>query len=350
MASGVAYRSPDLGYHSLTIGQFHLLHETLLNLDYTTLNNLRLVNRTARRVVESIPAYSLLRTHALDTLRVMDAAKCSGYFAIGDLFEELCHPWCRTCPDLEFGPLLYLPTLTRSCVKCNIVRREYQPGLVKNICYKYAISDRDINNKAHPLPVIRTIPNVPPFRPRSVADVGQALALAMRIHGSPKAVKRACRSREKADRKAHERAVKKWDRDRDRRATPAPRRPRAPHKRPASLRSGEQADNWRFRATVALPYLDRKMQTVETGVYCRACTYHWEEGTANEWKGGPWVLHPHPPTREARFRAFLEKDIPAHFAVCKNVDRGYDFSERRLDSWGREADGEDFFVFPEDGE
>ncbi|KAL3445538.1 hypothetical protein BJX65DRAFT_309750 [Aspergillus insuetus] len=113
MTSGVAHRCPNLGHHALSLSQFHLhvheptptadlykappskrsrgrpkpigvlkrlpleLHETLLNLDYISLNKLRLVSRTTRGIVESLPAYSLLRTHALDTLRVMDAANCS---------------------------------------------------------------------------------------------------------------------------------------------------------------------------------------------------------------------------------------------------------------------------------
>jgi hypothetical protein len=92
------------------------------------------------------------------------------------------------------------------------------------------------------------------------------------------------------------------------------------------------------------------MQTVETGVYCRACTYHWGEGYADDWRPAATIFHPHPPNREARFRAFLEKDIPAHFAVCKNMNRGYDFAESRLHPLERQADGEDFFVVPEDWE
>ncbi|KAL2789205.1 hypothetical protein BJX66DRAFT_339486 [Aspergillus keveii] len=243
MTSGVAYRCPKLGRHALSLSQFHLhvddpiatanlykappskrsrgrprpvgqlkrlplelLHETLLNLDYISLNNLRLVNRTARGIVESLPAYALLRTHALDTLRVMDAANCSSYIAIGDLFEEFCHPWCRTCPGREFAPLLYLPTMTRSCFKYNTVRDEYQPGLVTGICATYALSRRDMNNKAHPLPVIRTIPNYTPWFPRLIADIGQAEELAVRVHGSLEAAERISRKKEERDRKAYEAA------------------------------------------------------------------------------------------------------------------------------------------------
>ncbi|KAL3472558.1 hypothetical protein BJX99DRAFT_262236 [Aspergillus californicus] len=379
MTSGVAYRCPGLGCHDITpnsfrfyeaklykapasqrsrgkprsIGQLkrlplELLHAVLLDLDCTTLNNFRLVNRTARRSVESLPAYALLRTHALDTLRVMDELKCLSYFAIGDLFAEFCHPWCRTCGEGEFGPLLYLPTLRRSCFKCNLFRSEYQLGQVSDICFAYALSKRDISNKSRPLPIIRRWSENPPFGPISVAGVGQALKLARSIHGRDfKAVQRARKSRRESARKAYELAMDEWYSIKYN-TFPTPRRPRRPRQL-VPLKRGEKADNWRFRATIAFPYFDRKARTVEPGVYCRACTYHWEE-FATDWWRGPLVLHPHPPNREARFRAFLERDIPAHFVVCENVRRGYDFSKRTLEPYSRDGDGGDFFVFPEDWE
>lgn len=95
-----------------------LMRQVLLSLDLTSLGMLRRVNTAARRLIESLPEYSLLRKHASYTLRVMDATKCTSYFQIRWLFRELCHPRCRTCSD--FGPFLYLPTITRSCLKCSI--------------------------------------------------------------------------------------------------------------------------------------------------------------------------------------------------------------------------------------
>ncbi|KAL5335000.1 hypothetical protein BJX70DRAFT_402056 [Aspergillus crustosus] len=387
MTSGVAYRCPGLGSRAITpnlfriheanlykaprskcsrgkprsIGQLRrlpleILHAVFLNLDYTTLNNLRLVNRTARRIIESLPAYALLRNHALETLRAMDELKCSSYFAIGDLFAEFCHPWCRTCGEGEFGALLYLPTLSRSCFKCNLVRGEYQPGLVSDICFAYALSKRDISNKSRPLPIIHRMSYNPPIRPIRIADVEMALELARSIHGSNfEAVQRARKSREKSAYKAYERAMDEWKSIKYD-TVPTPRRPRRPRQRvplrtcdKPDRRSGDLVRSWRSCATIAFPCFDRKTRTVEPGVYCRACTYHWEE-MATDWWVGPLVFDPHPPNREARFRAFRERDIPAHFVVCENVRREYDLSERTLEDWNRDGDGEDFFVFPEDWE
>ncbi|KAL3457190.1 hypothetical protein BJX64DRAFT_269296 [Aspergillus heterothallicus] len=75
----------------------------------------------------------------------------------------------------------------------------------------------------------------------------------------------------------------------------------------------------------------------ETGVYCRACMYRLDSETEANILGVPSNFDPHPPNREARFRAFLERDIPAHFAVCKNVNGEYHFSDTMLDSLHRGA-------------
>ncbi|CEL08931.1 hypothetical protein ASPCAL12076 [Aspergillus calidoustus] len=387
MASGVAYRCPDLRGYALTIRRFYareptptaslykappskrsrgrpkpigllkrlpleLIHAVLLNLNYTSHKQTppRQQNRPPHRRVPP---------------RLLPPPDPHPRYAPGNGCVQM------TCPGREFAPLLYLPTMTRSCFKCNRVRGEYQPRLVTDIYSTYALSWRDMNNKVHPLPVIRTIPIHPPWAPRRIADIGQALELAITIHGSLAAVEHAAREREERNRTAYQAALKEWviwngdgeeeDNTKWRRTrkgkktrspspTPIPRRPRVPHKRFKSLLTGQGADNWRFRATVAFPYFDRKMQTVETGVYCRACTYHWDKGYADDWRPAATSFHPHSPNREARFRAFLEKDIPAHFAVCKNMNRGYDFAESRLHPLERQADGEDFFVFPEDWE
>jgi hypothetical protein len=97
-----------------------ILHLILLDLDLTSMGMLRRVDTTSWHLVESLPAYRLLRKHAPNTLRLMDATGCSSHFPIHWIFTEFCHPWCRTCG--EFGPYLYLPTVSRSCYKCNWLR------------------------------------------------------------------------------------------------------------------------------------------------------------------------------------------------------------------------------------
>ncbi|KAL3463537.1 hypothetical protein BJX64DRAFT_287283 [Aspergillus heterothallicus] len=294
-----------------------ILHSILLDLDLTSLGNFRRVNKTARCAVESVRAYYLFRTHASDTLRVMHATKCLSYFSLGDLFTEFCYPWCRSClaseQKYEFAPYLYLPTLTRSCFKCNTLGDEYQLAEVGDICFHFGLKKRDIN-KAR-LPLVHAIDRAArSHRQRPIADVTLAKALAAKIHGSIEAATDIYHQRLNSH------------------------RPTRPRPDPTST------DDWRLSATVVLPYFDRATQKTETGVYCRACTYHWEEGFANDWRRVETIFHPLPPNREAYFRAFLEGDIPQHFEVCKNVKKRYNFGPSR-DPTARTRE-KDFVVGP----
>ncbi|KAE8419049.1 hypothetical protein BDV36DRAFT_252327 [Aspergillus pseudocaelatus] len=80
-----------------------------------------------------------------------------------------------------------------------------------------------------------------------------------------------------------------------------------------------------MQATVAFPYWDYRTQTLEPGTYCRACTYHWEEGKADDWRRMETIWDLHPPSREAYYRAFSEADLPQHFLNCPAVRVHYDF-------------------------
>lgn len=72
-----------------------ILHSILLNLDLRSIGMLHRVDTLGRQLVESLPAYALLKTHASHTICIIDATKCSSYFPINWLFAEFCHPWCE---------------------------------------------------------------------------------------------------------------------------------------------------------------------------------------------------------------------------------------------------------------
>ncbi|PYH89047.1 hypothetical protein BO71DRAFT_435165 [Aspergillus ellipticus CBS 707.79] len=334
MASGTAYRCLQPGICVLNLYPEQsqetppILHEILLNLDLTSIGMLRRVDTIMRRAVESLPAYSLLRALAPDTLEVIEAVKCSGYFPIRQLFAELCPPWCRTCPD--FGPFLYLPTLTRSCYKCNFLRPEYQLATVGDVCWHFGLTPRDISRSAppdHP----RTRPAAPPT--------------GRRVHGPPEAMQRAHEARIQ---QRYDDYTRRWEQYQQKLFEGGKsHRPwrRIVHE---SLLNNRAADVWRMEATVAFPYWDRQTRILEPGAYCRACTYHWEEWFADDWNPGTvsafWNTHP--PSREAAYRAFLEQDLPAHFRGCAAVKANDDFDTGEDGAYG--WDGPDFVVGPRD--
>jgi hypothetical protein len=86
------------------------------HLDIRSLRSWRGVNSFYRSFVDDLREYSLLNEYSLHTLRVMDYCGVSGRFTIGRLFAEFCRPDCAGCGG--FGPLLFLPTLSRCCSTC----------------------------------------------------------------------------------------------------------------------------------------------------------------------------------------------------------------------------------------
>ncbi|PLB51352.1 hypothetical protein P170DRAFT_436383 [Aspergillus steynii IBT 23096] len=307
-----------------------IINLIIMELDLPSIGMMRRVNTTGRLAVESLPAYSLLKKHASNTLRLMAVTKCAKHFSISWLFSEFCQPWCRSCGD--FGPFLYFPTATRLCYKCNFVEPEYEIAETSLLRFNLAIS----------LKQLRTIPIIHSFdlQPtRRFANITQAKALATEVHGSDKAIATARRAEVRKRWKAYERRVQKWER-----STRNSCKPRGPMF--SELRKYDTDHNRVFfsmRATAIFPYWDRQTRKIEPGVYCRACTYEAEE-LMDYWRYDGSVWDDYPSARwKAYHRAFLEADIPEHFLNCPAVKKNHDFRIRRALGINKRK-GTDFIV------
>ncbi|PWY72266.1 hypothetical protein BO70DRAFT_413863 [Aspergillus heteromorphus CBS 117.55] len=311
-----------------------ILHEILLDLDLISIGTLREVDTIMRRVADSLPPYSLLRSLASDTIHVMEAVECVSYFPVRRLFAEFCHPYCRTCRD--FGPFLYLPTLTRSCYKCNLLRPEYELAPLAEVFFRFGLEAQVLES----LSAIRKI-NPPRYW---LVDLAQAKALGRRIHGNSRATKQVHKARVKLREIDYERPI--WQFERTQSRDIQCKRPwrRLINNSPSTAVA---VGSWRLEATAAFPYWDRKTQTLEPGAYCRACTYQWEQGNINDWRRLGPVGGSYPLSKEAAYRAFLEADLPEHFLHCPAVKANYSFRTGRMGSYG--WDGPDFIVHPKNG-
>ncbi|KAF9882897.1 hypothetical protein FE257_004911 [Aspergillus nanangensis] len=175
-----------------------ILHEILLNLDFPSLGMLRRVDTTRRYWVESLPAYSLLKKHASCALHNMHTKKCLSYFPISWLLAEFRHPWCRTCGD--FGPLLYMATLTRSCYMCNERRPEYELAAVDAVCCHFALTLKDLKST----PIISS----DQYKHRErLTDYSGAKALGRKLHGSHQKMKQACQDNKERREQNHKRRL-----------------------------------------------------------------------------------------------------------------------------------------------
>lgn len=310
-----------------------LLCQVLLSLDLNSLGMLRRVNTTTRSLVESLPEYFLLRKHASYTLRIMDATRCTSYFPIRWIYQELCHPRCRTCSD--FGPFLYLPTITRSCFKCSISRPEYQVAPTSDVMFHFGISRKDLKS----IPIIYPLPG--DWNKQRRVDVAQARALGLRLHGSLKKMNEGFRTRLKKRREKEDLARSKWREDVWRGSER--REPRYRYI-PMNLVDCFQASVWRLMGTTSFPYWDRQKRALEPGIYCRACTYRYEEREGGAYRQcHRWRSQPE--SKKAYNRAFLQADLPKHFLHCPAVKANYDFGDRKgLIKWPFRRSGTDFIV------
>ncbi|OJJ32797.1 hypothetical protein ASPWEDRAFT_593396 [Aspergillus wentii DTO 134E9] len=308
-----------------------ILHQILFELDLLSLGMLRRVNTITRRLVESFPAYHLLRKHASDTLRVMDATKCTSHFPIRWLDEEFCHPWCRKCGD--FGPFIYLPTISRSCFQCSLSHREYRVAAVPNLVFHFGLSETHIKS----LPIIYAL-RAGKKRRRRFVDVTQAKDLGKRVHGGLENMRESFQERLKAYDKKYELELEKYQK----RAGDRAGRPRLCQ--PSYLRrvSKYMSKYWRLKATTSFPYWNRQTSTLEPGAYCRACTYRWEEEEEEEEDGS--VLDSQPQIKKDYDRAFLEADLPQHFLHCPAVKENYNFQKKKRWCDHHKRAGTDFIV------
>ncbi|PYI16789.1 hypothetical protein BO99DRAFT_464678 [Aspergillus violaceofuscus CBS 115571] len=278
-----------------------IIRMIFLDLDMLTLSHLRSVNKTTKQIIDSLPEYHLLHTHAADTLRLLDVTQCTHHFSVGQLYWELRHPQCRTCGD--FGPFLFIPTCTRSCFACNRTHSQYRMAPIKVVFSWYGLS---LDNDWHRLPLVHTLDCTRwTQHERMLVSIAQAKALHLQL-AAPQA-----RRSHTGDRRN---SSNTW--------TPSPTR-----------YSEYWGSRWRLSATVAFPYYDPVARSVETGVYCLGCVKYWENtksttqkdpvsGTPTTWEdyNEAWGTTLTPGSRDLD-RAFLVQDLPAHFRDCPDVSR-----------------------------
>lgn len=93
-----------------------LLQDIFSYLDVLSSFRLRQVNRVARGVVSTWPAYQDLSRHALEALRTALRTGIAGWLLVSGIHRALRRSKCSQCDF--FGPLLFLPTVERCCHRC----------------------------------------------------------------------------------------------------------------------------------------------------------------------------------------------------------------------------------------
>ena len=106
---------------SATIGHLEKLpmelkHLVMSQLDISSLFCFRRTNNAARRLVDSMPQYRAMCTHAPNAYRALLHTRLASRVTMTDFYQLLCGEKCNFCSS--FGNLVHLPTWIRCCSTC----------------------------------------------------------------------------------------------------------------------------------------------------------------------------------------------------------------------------------------
>ncbi|KAL1868208.1 hypothetical protein Plec18167_008402 [Paecilomyces lecythidis] len=326
-----------------------IVYEVLMDLDYGSTSRMRLLNSCYRRLVDSFPAYGVLKNHARQSLRIMRITKIDSQWSIGQIFTEMCSPRCRTCTD--FGPFLFLPTCSRCCYSCLQSRDEYAVAYLSNLKAILALPEHAVErlvaleNLASYVPMnevrcrIRLCPRL------HLVSVRRAYEISMDIYGDECRLDQAVKRCNKEWRRVWDEHLKQgacYTAD-GRLVTDVFESPVRDH-----LSRGPEMQDHNFCYTVdghliertpwlkeiefmkhvildrhkpqgvyplistSLPFWDVRTQTAEHGMYCSACGHLWR------------VSQDLVPKDIRLFqRAYLSTEIQTHLAQCQATKEGF---------------------------
>lgn len=239
-----------------------LLQMIILQLDLLSLVRFRQTNRRARDIMDLIPQYEIIITHAPDALLSINAVKMGHLITCQGLYDKLCTSECETCGNLS--SYLYILRFKRVCFPCFTERPEYLP--VRSSYAKQAFSLN--REKFNTLPRLKSIPGgyalKPHTSPRELVDKGVALNAGLELHGSREGInkyadKEYARKRCEYKELFVQAKAEGWN--------PVMRRPYVPRK-PADCK---EMNPERFMAVVSMPWYNTTTRESVWGMYCRAC-------------------------------------------------------------------------------
>ena len=244
-ANGHIFKSPKTRLGALDALPLEILHMVLASLDLSALVRFRRVNQRAMEVVESIPQYKAITTHARSALRGILIVGRGSFISCDTLYEALCTAECEECGD--FGGYLYILTCKRICFLCFTEDTQYLP-----LAFSQAVRNFGINRRIFDsLPSIKSIPgtyspNKRKYKKQSIlVDFESAYLAGVAHHGSVSAMEEY----------VFEVASKKGGNYNDR----------------LSTAEGQSVNPTRFMAVVRAPWLSRTSRNPEWGLHCIGC-------------------------------------------------------------------------------
>ncbi|KAI9163462.1 hypothetical protein HJFPF1_05076 [Paramyrothecium foliicola] len=161
-----------------------LMQAILSGLDLCSLMDFMCVNRRAEDLVNSLPQYRAINTHASGALRGILSIGTGRWITCRTLYEKLCSPGCAQCND--FASYLYLLTCKRVCFLCLSTDQIYLPLSPGRASCKFGLDGSVVNT----LPRMKVIPGIysPNEKkvraPSVLVDYESAFHAGVLVHGS----------------------------------------------------------------------------------------------------------------------------------------------------------------------
>lgn len=246
----------------------------LVHLDLRSLFIFRQVNRLALNLVDTLPEYGDVVTHALNALKGILAIGTASWITCGTLHQKLCTSSCEECGD--FTRFLYLLTCKRVCYLCFTQVDLYLPLVKSRAMHKFGLSRRVVDS----LPCMTVLPGKyslntwKSIRSTVLIDHEHARLAGISSHGSLQAMEDFVSQSWARELATYQ--TRLAERPPDAHDT-ASSRPRPPFRTPVDKRADE---SHRFVAIVRAPWLNKHAGRVEWGFYCAGCNYnrrpdHW---------------------------------------------------------------------------
>jgi hypothetical protein len=205
------------------------------------------------------------------------------------------------------------------------------------------------------LPTIHSLPGYYGFdhciehkRRLHLVSIGEAEKLAIGIYGTVEKMERVFNKGVRTEASKYNNILRKWEiehgwKDLSDGGPWPPRRPHIPRYLKIQPVHDESFREWRFMGSTSFPYWDSHNHTLESGVYCRACTCDWEE------REDVYSRREHKLVRRRYHQAFLKEAMPTHFLHCKSLKKGYNLEDLVKElAWPYERTVGDFLVLVAD--
>ena len=248
-----------------------LLQDMLAKLDLLSLTNLQAVNRQAFTVVNSIPAFKAIITHARTALRSIIAVKAGHLVTCQDLYDSMLFPKCATCGD--YGEYIYVLTCKRVCYLCLSYWDDYLPRRAQSVIREFGL-DRTI---LETLPCLESIPGTYAFPPSDqrqrliLYDSSAARSAGVTLHGSEEAMSQHVQDAKRREKAEYQRKLHRFfskDATRYNGGIDMHRKPQRPFE---DSHDHHERNPLRWMGIVQVPSLQPVSREVKWGFHCAGC-------------------------------------------------------------------------------